>query len=42
MMRVDGYITMGTMVDEALADKTQRVSILQRMNTFIKEVVGRS
>jgi len=42
IMQVDGSICMGTLIDEALEDKTRRVSILQRMATFIREMVGRS
>ena len=42
MMQLDGYIYMVNLVDENLTDEAQRVSILQRMTTFIREMVGRS
>ena len=42
MMQVDEYIYTGTLGDEALIDETRRALILQRMTTFIREMVGRS
>ena len=42
MMKLDGYIYMETLIDEALTNKTRRVLILQRMANFIREMVGRS
>ena len=39
MIEVDGLLHAGKMVDEALMDEIERVPILQRMSTFIKELV---
>ena len=41
MIQVDGLIYVGNMVDEVLMEETQRVSILQKMSTFIKELLGK-
>jgi len=41
MIQVDGLIYVGNMVDEVLMEETQRVSIFQKMSTFIKELLGK-
>jgi len=41
MIRFDRLIYVRNMVDETLMEETQRVSILKRIFTFIKELLGR-
>ena len=41
MIQVDGLIYVGNIVEEVLIEETRRVSILQRMFTFIPELLGR-
>jgi len=40
MIQVDVLMYVGEMVDEALMEETRRVSILQRVSTFIRKLVG--
>ena len=41
MIQVAALIHVGSIKDEALIKDTRRVSILQRMSTFIRELLGR-
>ena len=40
MMQVDRYIHIGNLLNEALTGETKRVSILQRITTFVKGMVS--
>ena len=43
MIQVDGLLDVGEeKVDEALMEETLRVSILRRVSTFIKNLVGQA